>query len=1110
MRSTRLAIIVLSVLAASLPFIPVLCHADAPIFINDNFDDNVILIYTPEVPAEYEEVNVTIIARNGVLLVEASLSIEIRDSDSTKTGTYTMTRVNDTSMFATLYGYAPATNVSFHIQASDGARTLTSRTYQYEVASKFSWRYPTFEQNLALSFGPNPPKEDESVNVSIESVDPTVKISRADINIEVKMADFPEPFVGGQSMKRVDDLNFEEEIRDYPGGSIVSFSVTAYDEYSTPMVSRELNYTVIVPEEEFLYHIFVVVYDNVTRQFIDGNVKVHNDAGYMASGNTTNGIYWTPQDMTDGKYTIEVVPDRGGEADTKIRTIYVNRYTANFTFKIYYGPEDISSNFDVMEFPTTKVMVTFVIIALLVPIVFIVMKRQEDEEKEKNKGKKEGKKKPKGKNEWISKLQGYLGGNMEQKRDVSTAAAFGVLGFFGAMWCPFYPWWMILLITLVTGAIGYRFPFISLIFISFVAIGSTAFQTAQFGLMFMIFSLFICLCSLFNWKFGYLSLLTVFLSTFGVSFLVPVFALFLFSLFMSITVTVVSGLFLAVVTSTGNLNNLSLIVTTYAARKASIATFSRVPSSNAFSPNRYIEAVAGIRHIDLHTMGSFIQNYMTSMVPLIQVTLWVLMILVLYYLMKETGTGRSRKDILVYTSVAWGMLIATAIGGMLLADFGGDAVFTGKNILIYCLSYPALFLVISTSHILRKTYSEFYIDQKSVFIGTRIGDMMSFRKSSFNKVGGLGDVKGEIRDTMIGPLLRPELSMKYGVEPPKGMMLFGPPGCGKTLLMRVIASELKVEMIGVKCSDIMSKWYGESENLINDLFKIAREKSPCVLFLDEIDAIAKRRDFYSADDVTPRLLSIMLSEMDGMDEFSGIIIIAATNKPELVDPALLRPGRFDKLIYIPPPGLADRLEILKIHFKGKPISKNIDAEEIARLTRGYSGADIANLTRECAANAMKRALKIKRNTVLTMKDFLDMISILKPSITKEMLKDYTELQLHYERKAKKTGEIKLKKKYHRQPPGPHGGRPHGRRTDKHRPPKRNERRGRRVSWGDDDNDGSEEHFEEGGEEREGGRPRIVFRSDVWDEEKEEYTSDLGHGETRRYGNRKERKRPRRW
>jgi len=218
-----------------------------------------------------------------------------------------------------------------------------------------------------------------------------------------------------------------------------------------------------------------------------------------------------------------------------------------------------------------------------------------------------------------------------------------------------------------------------------------------------------------------------------------------------------------------------------------------------------------------------------------------------------------------------------------------------------------------------------------------LSEMEGFRRTSFKQVGGLDEIKEELKQAIMVPLLEPEMAEKYGVRPSKGILLFGPPGCGKTLLLRAIASELNVDMISVKCSDIMSKWYGESEAAITRLFEEARMRKPAILLLDEIDAIAKRRDFYTTDDVTPRILSLILSELDGLEDTSGIIVVGTTNMPDLVDPALLRPGRFDKVIYVPPPSRRAREEILRIHMRGRIIGKDVDVKKLAAMTRASPG-----------------------------------------------------------------------------------------------------------------------------------------------------------------------------
>ncbi|EQD50585.1 Cell division cycle protein, partial [mine drainage metagenome] len=193
----------------------------------------------------------------------------------------------------------------------------------------------------------------------------------------------------------------------------------------------------------------------------------------------------------------------------------------------------------------------------------------------------------------------------------------------------------------------------------------------------------------------------------------------------------------------------------------------------------------------------------------------------------------------------------------------------------------------------------------------------------------------------------------------------------------------------------MSKWYGESEGKIAELLRAARERAPCIVFMDEIDAIAKRRDMYSADDVTPRLLSILLSEMDGLDKSSGVIIVGSTNKPDMIDPALMRPGRLDKIIYVPPPDYEERKEIVAVHLSGRPVAKNLDLDEIARKTERFSGADLANLVREAATIAVRRMMVSGQVTPIRQEDFLEVLPRMKPSISMRVIAEYETMKLDY-------------------------------------------------------------------------------------------------------------------
>src|SRR3989449_1469947 len=211
-------------------------------------------------------------------------------------------------------------------------------------------------------------------------------------------------------------------------------------------------------------------------------------------------------------------------------------------------------------------------------------------------------------------------------------------------------------------------------------------------------------------------------------------------------------------------------------------------------------------------------------------------------------------------------------------------------------------------------------------------------------IGGLEGVKEELREAIEWPLKYPELFAQMNAVPPKGLLLYGPPGTGKTLLAKAAANESEANFISVKGPEVLNKFVGESEKAVREIFRKARQASPCIIFFDEIDSVAPVRGSSMGDsNVTERVISQFLTEMDGLEELRNVVIIAATNRPDIVDPALLRPGRFDRMLLVPPPDLEARKQIFRIHTKKTPLAEDVKLDDLARKTEGYTGADIASI-----------------------------------------------------------------------------------------------------------------------------------------------------------------------
>jgi transitional endoplasmic reticulum ATPase len=267
--------------------------------------------------------------------------------------------------------------------------------------------------------------------------------------------------------------------------------------------------------------------------------------------------------------------------------------------------------------------------------------------------------------------------------------------------------------------------------------------------------------------------------------------------------------------------------------------------------------------------------------------------------------------------------------------------------------------------------------------------MIQIPDVGWDDIGGLETAKRELRESIELPLRHPEAFKRLGIRPAKGFLLFGPPGTGKTLLAKAVAREAEANFIATKSSDLLSKWYGESEKQIARLFQRARQVAPTVIFIDEIDSMAPARGGGMGEPaVTERVVNTLLAEMDGLEELIGVVVIAASNRPGLLDPALLRPGRFDDLVYVPVPDREGRLHILRIHTANMPLDGAIDLESMADRTHGYTGADLQDLVRRAGLEALRSNIDAE---VVTLDNFEEAFKDTRASVTQEMEREYSEL-----------------------------------------------------------------------------------------------------------------------
>jgi transitional endoplasmic reticulum ATPase len=270
--------------------------------------------------------------------------------------------------------------------------------------------------------------------------------------------------------------------------------------------------------------------------------------------------------------------------------------------------------------------------------------------------------------------------------------------------------------------------------------------------------------------------------------------------------------------------------------------------------------------------------------------------------------------------------------------------------------------------------------------------LIEIPQTSWEDVGGLDEIKQRLKEVIEWPLKNPEAFKRMGIKPPRGVLLFGAPGTGKTLLAKAIAHESKANFISIKGPEVLSKWVGESEKAVREIFKKAKQASPSIVFLDELDALAPQRSYSSDSHVTERIVNQLLTSIDGLESMEGVVILGATNRPDIIDPGLLRTGRFDRHILIPPPDRKARFEILKVHTKDMPLNK-VSLDELAEMTEGYSGADIEGICREAGITALRKNMDAK---TVAMDSFKEALKVVRPSINEITVKYYERISKELE------------------------------------------------------------------------------------------------------------------
>ncbi len=592
-----------------------------------------------------------------------------------------------------------------------------------------------------------------------------------------------------------------------------------------------------------------------------------------------------------------------------------------------------------------------------------------------------------------------------------------------ASFMNFYPLSIVILLAIILFFVTLFQPFVGLVLFTFVIFPVYIYQTPLLAWAFFLAASAMLIYGYMHYRvavFTY-ALVGIAFSPFGFIFEIPlfIFAVLTIGNKRAITTLVLSMFLIIIFSGITGLQNTGYIV--YNAQSAHSAIIqSKAGSAVALSdvPSKPGFIIGNFTHGISKTVSTFLSSSITEQVPTAAPVLvstlfnsyfyiFQSIVLILIILLIDWYASSSRSKYKGSVASCFGILYP--ISYVFLTTLTGAPPNYAMAFLGFLIA-PAMFYMleyydINMVHVLDVKKQDIRMKFGEAFEDLEGGNV----SETFDDIGNYESTKKELKETIINPIEERGVSHAYNIKPTKGILFFGPPGTGKTMMMRALANEIHAGFFYVKATNLISAYPGESERLIGNIFSVAKKNAPCVLFFDEIDSLALSRENASIDDTHRHALSQLLQEMDGFQKVKGVIMVGATNRPDLLDKAILRPGRFDKIIYMPLPDMNARRKIFKIYLDKLPTSHDIDIKQLSEKTERYSGADIKGVCETIAQITAQEASSEHKVLEISQPDILNVIKSSKPSTSLAQMEDYAKFKIDFERSMFPGGQEESKK-----------------------------------------------------------------------------------------------------